>query len=144
MRVLHVSPYTDPAYGGPGVAIRAMAHALVRLGAEVDVVTTNAAGLQDLQLGEGDELFENGVRFRYFPRTFPRGWFRSPGMVDWLNAHTGGYDLLHLHVPFTAPFRAGAMAARAAGRPYVVTLHGLMDPWSLAQKAWKKQPYCDI
>jgi len=141
VKVLHVAPYTDSVYGGPGVAIRAMAQALVGLGAEVDVATTNAAGSKNLQLEDGAELVESGVRFKYFDRTFPRGWFRAPGMGRWLNAHAGEYDLLHLHVPFTAPFRAGAMAARAAGRPYVVTTHGVLDPWSLAQRAWKKQPY---
>ncbi len=141
MRVLHVAPYATPAYGGPGVAIRSMAQALSRQGAEVDVVTTNAAGPLDLSLEDGAVCVEDGVQFRYFHRKFPRGWFRAPGMVRWLQAHAGDYDLLHLHVPFTAPFRAGARAARAAGRPYVATLHGVLDPWSLAQKAWKKRPY---
>ena len=144
MRVLHVAPYATPAYGGPGVAIRSMTQALSCRGAEVTVVTTNAAGYQDLSLEDGEICVEDGVQFRYFNRQFPRGWFRAPGMARWLQEHAGDYDLLHLHVPFTAPFRAGARAARTAGRPYVVTPHGLLDPWSLSQKAWKKKPYLRI
>lgn len=144
MRVLHVAPYATPAYGGPGVAIRSMAQALSCRGAEVTVVTTNAAGYQDLSLEDGEICVEDGVQFRYFNRQFPRGWFRAPGMDRWLQDHAGDYDLLHLHVPFTAPFRAGARAARTAGRPYVVTPHGVLDPWSLSQKAWKKKPYLRI
>lgn len=144
MRVLHVAPYATPAYGGPGVAIRSMAQALSCRGAEVTVVTTNAAGYQDLSMEDGEICVEDGVQFRYFNRQFPRGWFRAPGMVRWLQDHAGDYDLLHLHVPFTAPFRAGALAARAAGRPYVATLHGVLDPWSLRQKVWKKKPYLRI
>jgi glycosyltransferase involved in cell wall biosynthesis len=144
MRVLHVAPYASPAYGGPGVVIRSMARALYCRGAEVAVVTTNAAGDRDLSLQDGAICLEDGVQFRYFNRQFPRGWFRAPGMDRWLQDHVGHYDLLHLHVPFTAPFRAGARAARAAGRPYVATLHGVLDPWSLRHKAWKKKPYLRI
>jgi glycosyltransferase involved in cell wall biosynthesis len=144
MRVLHVAPYASPAYGGPGVAIRSMARAMLCRGAEVVVVTTNAAGDRDLSLQDGVIYVEDGVHFRYFKRQFPRGWFRAPGMDRWLQDHVGNYDLLHLHVPFTATFRAGARAARAARRPYVATLHGVLDPWSLRQKAWKKKPYLQI
>jgi len=144
VRVLHVAPYATPPYGGPGVAIRAMARALSCRGAEVAVVTTNAAGYQDLPLEDGEICVEDGVEFRYFNRQFPRTWFRSSGMDRWLQDHARDYDLLHLHVPFTAPFRAGAKAARTAGRPYVVTPHGVLDTWSLSQKAWKKKPYLRI
>jgi glycosyltransferase involved in cell wall biosynthesis len=144
VRVLHVAPYATPPYGGPGVAIRSMAQVLSCRGAEVTVATTNAAGYQDLSLKDGEICVEDGVKFRYFNRQFPRGWFRAPGMARWLQDHAGDYDLLHLHVPFTAPFRAGASAARAAGCPYVATPHGVLDPWSLSQKAWKKKPYLRI
>ncbi len=142
--MLHVAPYATPAYGGPGVAMRAMAQALSRRGNEVSVVTTNAAGHQDLLLEDGAISIEDGIEFRYFKREFPISWFRSPGMDCWLYAHARSYDLLHLHVPFTAPFRTGAFAARAAGRPYVATLHGVLDSWSLQQKAWKKKLYLQV
>lgn len=141
MKVLHVAPYTDVAYGGPGVAIRTMAEVMTRAGAEVHVVTTNAAGNLDLHVEDGGVHEENGISFRYFRRAFPRFWFRAPGMVRWLKEHARDYDLLHLHVPFTAPFRAGAQSALAAERPYLVTPHGVLDPWSMRQKAWKKRPY---
>lgn len=144
MRVLHVTPYATPSYGGPSVAIRSMAKALSCRGIEVKIVTTNAAGVKDLSLEDGENCVEDGIQFHYFNRQFPRGWFRAPGMTRWLQDNAGDYDLLHLHVPFTAPFRAGAKAARSAGRPYVVTLHGVLDPWSLSQKAWKKKPYFRI
>lgn len=144
MRILHVAPYATPAYGGPGVAIRSMARVLSCRGVEVEVVTTNAGGIQDLSIEDGVSCVEDGVKFRYFKRQFPRGWFFAPGMARWLQDHVGDYDLLHMHVPFTAPFRAGAMAARTVGRPYVITLHGLLDPWSLSQKAWKKNLYLRI
>lgn len=141
MKLLHVTPYMDPVYGGPSVAVRMMAAVAVAQGVEVHVAVTNAAGFEDLRIADGASVEEDGVIFHYFQRRFPRSWFRAPSMKPWLDAHITEFDLLHLHVPFTAPFGIAAQAAQRAGRPYVVTLHGLLDPWSLRQKAWKKRPY---
>jgi len=141
MKVLHVAPYMHSIYGGPGVVVRAMAQALVSQGGEAHVATTNAAGLQNLTEKDGAVVVENSVHFKYFNRTFPRGWFHSPTMRHWLYNQASKYDLVHLHVPFTAPFRYGALAASASSRPYIATLHGVLDPWSLSQKSWKKIPY---
>jgi len=49
-----------------------------------------------------------------------------------------------LHIPFTAPFMMGAKICKSVGIPYVVSLHGLIDPWCLKQKAWKKVPYLKL
>ncbi len=141
MKLLHVTPYIHSAYGGPSVAVRSMAEAMLRQGAEVHVAVTNAAGQHDMPWPEGTVRDEGGVVFHYFRRQFPCGWFRAPGLAAWLQAQASNFDVLHLHVPFTAPFRAAALAAKASGKPYVVTPHGVLDPWSLRQKAWKKRPY---
>ena len=85
--MLHVAPYTDQSYGGPGVAIRAMAQTMVRHGYEVHVATTNAAGDNELKLKGDAPINEHGVQFRYFQRAFPRSGFRSPSMVRWLQTH---------------------------------------------------------
>ena len=141
MKLLHVTPYADPVYGGPCVALRAMAEAASNHGIEVEVVTTNAAGDKNLPLDDGVVLRNKGVAYHFFRRQFPRSWFCAPGLDRWLAEHVMEYDVIHLHVPFTAPFGAAARKARSAGVPYVVTPHGLLDPWSLRQKAWKKVPY---
>lgn len=36
---------------------------------------------------------------------------------------------------------AWGMLARKAGFPWVYTPHGMLEPWSMRQKAWKKIPY---
>ncbi|MDE2301882.1 MAG: glycosyltransferase [Sphingomonadales bacterium] len=47
-------------------------------------------------------------------------------------------DCLHLHGIWMYPSRAGALWARATGRPYVVSPHGMLDPWITARGRWKK------
>jgi poly(glycerol-phosphate) alpha-glucosyltransferase len=47
-------------------------------------------------------------------------------------------DLLHLHGIWMYPSRAGAVWARRCGRPYVVSPHGMLDPWITARGRAKK------
>jgi glycosyltransferase involved in cell wall biosynthesis len=39
------------------------------------------------------------------------------------------------------PTFIASRACKAAGMPYVVSPNGMLDEWSLSQKAWKKKPY---
>jgi glycosyltransferase involved in cell wall biosynthesis len=50
-------------------------------------------------------------------------------------------EVVHLHGLWQAQTRRGARAARAACIPYVITAHGMADPWALKHKRWKKQVY---
>lgn len=47
-------------------------------------------------------------------------------------------DLLHLHGIWMYPSRAATVWARRTGRPYVVSPHGMLDPWITARGRWKK------
>jgi glycosyltransferase involved in cell wall biosynthesis len=141
MKVLHVTPYMHASYGGPSAAVHMMATLAAQAGTSVEIATTTAAGPNELDLPDGATVVEDGVPSHYFRRTFPRGWFRAPAMTSWLMTHVGEIDVLHLHVPFTAPFRMAAKVAQALDKPYIVTPHGLLDPWSMRQKSWKKVPY---
>jgi poly(glycerol-phosphate) alpha-glucosyltransferase len=47
-------------------------------------------------------------------------------------------DLLHLHGIWTDLSRIGANWARGTGRPYLISPHGMLDPWITARGRWKK------
>lgn len=47
-------------------------------------------------------------------------------------------DLLHLHGIWMYPSRAGEAWARRTGRPYLISPHGMLDPWITARGRWKK------
>lgn len=48
-------------------------------------------------------------------------------------------DVLHLHGVWEPVLLGVGRAARRAGKPYLVAPHGMLDPWSLTQKRWKKR-----
>ncbi|HET7457541.1 MAG TPA: hypothetical protein VFJ74_07790, partial [Gemmatimonadaceae bacterium] len=74
MRVLHVIPSVAARYGGPSVAMRAMATALGHTGVEVTVATTNADGPGKLDVPLGQRVAHAGAEYRYFDRTLPGEW----------------------------------------------------------------------
>lgn len=52
-----------------------------------------------------------------------------------------GADVVHFHGVFNTMFVRLAKVLRAMGKPYIVTVHGMLDDWSMAQKQWKKRAY---
>ncbi|MEO5597765.1 MAG: glycosyltransferase [Novosphingobium sp.] len=47
-------------------------------------------------------------------------------------------DCLHLHGIWMYPSRAGSRWAKQTGRAYVISPHGMLDPWITARGRWKK------
>jgi hypothetical protein len=72
---LHVTPIYEPAYvyGGPARSLPMLCRSLVRAGAEVTVLTTNANGATDLDVPLGQPVDLGGVEVRYYPRRPPGG-----------------------------------------------------------------------
>lgn len=48
-------------------------------------------------------------------------------------------DIVHIHNMWEPILVAAASIAKEQGIPYVVTPHGMLDPWCMRQKSWKKK-----
>ncbi len=109
MRVLQVTGYLPPHYGGVESYVTGLSRQLVAMGVEVDVATSEGHG--------GDGL-----------RTIT-----CPSYVSVLgNPVMGGlkkvvvegrYDVVHLHTPPQIPALQASRACTANGLPYVLTYH---------------------
>jgi glycosyltransferase involved in cell wall biosynthesis len=141
MKVLHVVPSVAAIYGGPSLAVRRMTQALTRLGVQVDVATTTAHGRAEVAVPRDRPVLEDGVRYFYNPRQWPKFWTFSWPLTQWLRRHADAYDVLHVHALFSYPTLPACRAARRHSVPYVLSPHGTLDPWSLRVRAWKKAPY---
>lgn len=141
MRVLHITPYFSPAYGGPTVAVAQMVKAVVRLGVEVDVVTTTANGDNELDIPIGDFVDIDGVRCIFFRRSILKSWMWSRGLMRWLDRNISDYDVVHIHGMFTFPGLVGCVFCRKYSIPYVISPHGMLDKRCFSEKLWKKFPY---
>lgn len=67
----------------------------------------------------------------------PRAFGYSPGMSEGLEKWNP--DVVHLHMLWMYPSLVVNRWGRASGRPYMITLHGMLDAWALRHSSWKKQ-----
>jgi glycosyltransferase involved in cell wall biosynthesis len=134
VNVLHVIQTLDPAAGGPPVVAARLAAAQAKLGHRVAILSAQVAAAEML----GDLA---GVCVIQAPAVSQRQALFGRRVVRDLRAILEGIDVIEMHGiwdPLLYAVARGACAT-AHGIPYVVTPHGMLDPWSMAQKRWKKQ-----
>jgi glycosyltransferase involved in cell wall biosynthesis len=137
MRILHVAPTIDPVQGGPVSVIAGLAPAQVGAGLDVSLLATWRAG-ESVELA--DRLRAAGVKVTLVgPATGPLR--RHSTLAAAVDAAVAGADVVHVHALWEEVQHQAARAARRRGTPYLVTPHGMLDPWSLSQSRWKKKLY---
>lgn len=141
MRVLYVVPYLGAKYGGIAKVVTGIAQAVGRAGAQADIITTDADGEQRQAVVHHTWISEDGYRVMYFPCWHRQDFILSRPLVRWFRQHGQAYDLVHTHSIFAPLIAAVQWQCRQHGWPYVTTPHGMLEPWALAYKAWKKRTY---
>jgi glycosyltransferase involved in cell wall biosynthesis len=133
MQVAQVLGYLAARYGGPSRVALRLGQALESRGVVISWWATAT-------VEEQQELASLGAHARLFPRTHPSSWYRSPALSHALQKHIKELDLLHLHQVWDYPLYAAAQSAQQAGKPYLVTPHGIFSqPWRYA--SLKKRVY---
>jgi len=137
MRVLHVISGLDVPTGGPGAALVGLGGAQAQAGLEVSVVTTYPAGADP---SPGEVLRGHGVKVHTIgPAHWPLQRHREIGPR--LEELLGSSDVVHIHALWEEIQHQAAVRAGRRGVPYLITPHGMLDPWSLSQGRLKKQLY---
>lgn len=138
MRVLHVTPYIHPNAGGPPVVVEHFALACQARGARSEVLSTSQHCGHDAA-----ELLERWNRL--VPTSFvsdrPASLLFDRRSRAYIGERVSNSDIVHLHTlwqPLTALAR---MECIRQGRPYVLMPHGMLDPYSLAVRRWRKALY---
>jgi len=118
---LHLCNGLDPVRdGGMVPSILGMTGALRRAGADVRIVTPTPSRL------DADAV--------------PPGLSIAGPEADMIEAIRSA-EVVHIHGLWQGHGRRGASEARKAGVPYVMTAHGMAEPWALRHKWLKKQAY---
>lgn len=124
MRIVHVISSLNPAAGGPPVVAINLAKAQAALGHEVCIAAEDIPTPID-------------VPTVLIPQHGLSSTFAKP--LDAVSATIASADICHLHGIWEPLLLQFARAAAKQNRPYIITPHGMLDPWSLQQKKWKKQ-----
>lgn len=135
MRVLKILPTLDPAYGGPVHGALATATAMAGCGWQSAFLT----------LDPPDAPWVADCPFPVAalgPGRTAAGWSRAPGR--WIAEHAGAFDAAVIHGVWTWASAGGGRACKAAGLPYVLFPHGMLDPYFRRIKPvkhWVKQAF---
>jgi len=117
MKVLITATSLNLAYGGPAFSVSSLASALARAGADVGVWSADGSALET-------QLIANGVA-RLGGTASEAAAAMRPDLV-----HDNGIWLTHNH-------RVAALAAQR-GVPRLVSTRGMLEPWAVRHKRWKK------
>jgi glycosyltransferase involved in cell wall biosynthesis len=122
MRILHCTATFDPASGGPARSVPQLALALARSGGEVGLWSPLASddGIADLRPEQMEGIPVSSGDFRQCIESF------QP-------------DLVHDHGLWQGCHHQVALECRRAGVPRVVSPRGMLEPWALSHKKWKKK-----
>lgn len=147
MYILYVCPYYKPAYvyGGPVQCIASLCEGLVRIGAEVVVFTTNANRATSLDVPLQRPVHVDGVTVWYFPLML-NGlyYFYSPSLAEAISVQASEFDLVVIDSLWGHALIPAANACVRLHVPYVISTHGQLFPWALAQKRLKKGLYLKL
>lgn len=141
MHILFVIPAIGNVYGGPSKTVINLAKALNSHGVIVDIVTTNANGAESLDIPLQQWLTESGSRIQYFPYVSLGEYKWSSTLASWLFRHVQDYDLVQSNAIFSLPNAPAHWACQWKKVPYIMTPRGMLEPWALSYKAWKKRLY---
>lgn len=133
MKILHIVDSLNRQTGGPSRSVGRLADELAALGEEVTVVANDYREL-------GEALVPRSARVELVPaRRMPfRLGARSPGLPAVIERETGAADLVHVHGLWLPTNHRAARAARRHRKPYVVSPRGMLEPWAMRHRAFRK------
>jgi len=98
-------------------------------------------GLRD-EFSDTDLAAWNPVPVMAFKPSWPKLIGRAPGFLDALNEFAP--DISHTHGLWLCSSIAAKNHSREKNRPYLISPHGMLDPWALKNSRWKKWIACQM
>ncbi len=137
-RWLHVVTHLDPKYGGLSSAVPALGQALSE--------RTNCRAEIAAFCVEGEHFQPRGLAqsaLSYWPQG--RGsWLHNQRLKSSFEQRIAGVDGVHIHGLWEQSTLEACRAASVAGKPYVLSAHGMLERWALRNKRWKKLLYAAL
>ncbi|MEH2153400.1 glycosyltransferase [Nostoc sp.] len=144
MKILFIAPYIGATYGGTSKIVTELVEAISFLGVSVDLVTTHANGSNNLDVPLNEWINQKCYRVQYFDCWHRDDFIISPSLISWLFKNVNSYDIVHSQTVFAPMISVAHSICKYFQIPYIVTPHGMLEPWALSYKAWKKRIYYKV
>jgi glycosyltransferase involved in cell wall biosynthesis len=140
LKVLHVISSADPAGGGPIEAVKQLGMAQVSAGHQVEIAS----------LDRPDAFYLAQCPLPIYPLgPATSGYSYSARLIPWLCANRGAYDAVIVNGIWQFHSLGTWRALRNSDTPYVLFVHGMLDPWFKKQfpvkhlKKWMYWPWAE-
>ncbi len=134
MNILHVTANLRLELGGVTRAVLDLASGSAESGHGVGVACWDAPDVPDDWGGPGSP------RLVQIDPPSQRGGL-TPSAEKRLLEEIANADVVHLHTPWEPVNRTVGRLCESIGTPYVLSVHGMLDDWSMAQRGLKKRLY---
>lgn len=136
--ILHIIPYMHPSAGGPPVVVENFVRESNKLGHCSRIISTPS-----FCKGDENELLQRLETLA--PTTFLSPFESLPlisraGSAK-IDAQVREADIVHVHTLWSPLNVSARYSCARFGRPYVLMPHGMLDPYSLSVKAFRKAAY---
>lgn len=137
MKVVHYFSRFRLEDGGVVRAVLDLAALMAAGGHQVEVVTQDPTDIPAQWKSDSSSLPKvtqiNGI-------SGPFGRLDASAKATWHDAMKNA-DAIHLHTPWDPTNTYFAAVARQAGIPNIISIHGMLDDWSMRQRHLKKRIY---
>lgn len=131
IRTVNLTLSVSRSAGGLFESVRHLVQSLLQTGVNVRVF-----GVED-EFTEADLESWRPVDALAFKPTWPRQFGYSPRFLEQLLAFQP--EIVHTHGIWVYPSVATRVYGRKRGCPYLVSTHGMLDPWAVRNSRWKKR-----
>lgn len=135
VKILHVVPSIAIRNGGLATAVAGLAYGLQKAGVTTEIFTTDLASPpQGKRLTRGLAASDfppdiDGITMSLFEVNHPFRLAYSRQLGQTLSRGIRNFDVVHIHGLFLYPQFAAWRAATRFHVPYVVSIHGMLDPF---------------
>ena len=137
-RWMQVVSHLDPKYGGLSAAVPELASALTEYSGHTASLACFCAPDETAGSTRHPELTIS---------RWPLGrmeWIRNRSVVQHFIAAVSGSDGVHIHGIWEQSTAVACRTARGLQKPYILSAHGMLDPWALRNKRLKKVIYAAL
>jgi len=134
VKIAHLYPFLGRDKGGIAACLPPQLNALCAQDVACQLISQRFRGDSDLaSLGLGETAFQ----VSRVPTRDASGFGFSPTLRNIVRASAA--DVIHSHGLWMWSDAVASSAARAMGKPHIVSPHGMLEPWAMANSARKKQ-----
>lgn len=144
MQIVHITHDMDPLSGGIPAVVRQLSEQLHSTEWPLKNSVIYANG------GDVDTPYFHQA-YSHPPHRLTKHWCLGPGLIESISSYVNsghGDTLFHIHGVWSAPQYYGARLAKQGRVPFVVSAHGMLEPWLWNQqglpKLLKKKAYWNL